>query len=93
MPKTLAALPEEMLGFVDKFFCSYYLSAPPEGAWPSGDYFGDAGVCVCVHNLYPLYAELGLVWSACRAQPASLDLSPTFGATSKQSIGVRRRWR
>ena len=60
MPKTLATLPEEMLGFVDKFFCSYYLSAPPEGAWPSGDYFGDA-VCVCVcAQFVPTLRRVGL---------------------------------
>ncbi len=58
MPKTLATLPEEMSGFVDKFFCSYYLSAPPEGAWPSGDYFGDA-VCVCA-QFVPTLRRVGL---------------------------------
>ncbi len=68
MPKPFATNPEDMTGYVDKYYCSYYLTAPPGGAWPSGGYCGDAGGGK--HNLYPtlIYTPLleGLVWAWCR---------------------------
>ncbi len=58
MPKPFVTIPEDKKGFVDRYLCSYYLTAPTRGTWSSGDYFGDASGGK--YNLYPTLRRCGL---------------------------------
>ncbi len=58
MPKPFAQIPEDNAGYLDRYHCSYYLTAPASGQWPSGDYFGDASGGR--YNLFPTLRRVGL---------------------------------